>query len=63
MSFTDTEEKRIQAIESMLNQIQLAMNKLVTNSQLQSLLSLRQKEIDQLQEDLENLNAIVKNLL
>jgi len=44
----ETIEARFQAIETKLNQLQVAVNKLATKSQLKSLLNIRQAEIEDL---------------
>lgn len=50
MALTETEELRIQVIETKLNEIQTALNQLATRLQLKSLLNIRQAEITDLQE-------------
>jgi len=48
MSWSATEEIRIEAIEKMLNDLQLAVNKLATKGELRASVMVRQKEIDDL---------------
>lgn len=48
MSLTATEEKRIQAIESAINDLQTALNALATRAQLKQLTNIRQNEIEDL---------------
>lgn len=48
MAFDETDEERIQAIESKLNEIQLAVNSLATKTQLNQLLLILSKRLDEL---------------
>lgn len=48
MALTVTEERRIQAIEKKLNELQTALNNLVSKRQMKSLLNIRQAEIEDL---------------
>lgn len=48
MSWSESETRRVEAIEDMLNEIQVALNNLASKTQLKSLLSLRQSELDTL---------------
>ncbi len=62
MSFTDSEEARIQAIEQTLNKVQTAIKNLASQQQVRSLNVIRQKEIDNLTTRIEALETLVSNL-
>ena len=57
MSWDINQEKRIRSIELAINTVQLALNKLATVAELNTLLSLRQTEIDEIWAELEDLAA------
>jgi len=48
MSFTDAEEKRIQAIEEAITKLLIAVNNLAAKKQLSQLTLLKQADIDNL---------------
>lgn len=48
MAWTDNEEKRVTMIEEVLNDLQIAMTKVMTKQQMQQLLLIKQTEIDSL---------------
>lgn len=62
MAFTDAEEKRIAAIEQMLNNLQVAINNLASKQQMRQLLLIRQTEVDELTQRIETLETQVTNL-
>jgi hypothetical protein len=57
MAFSESEERRIQAIERSLNSIQTALNNLATKQLVKSLLYTEQHAISQLQEEIDTLEA------
>ena len=59
MAFSDAEEKRIQNIEQAIVDLSRAVNNLASKTQLEQLLLIKQAEIDQLQRDVESLEAQV----
>jgi predicted nucleic acid-binding Zn-ribbon protein len=59
MAWTATEEKRIQAIELKLNELQEALNALATKAQLKQLVNIRQSEIETLKSQVASLQAQV----
>ena len=62
MSWSDAEENRIQAIETMLNNLQVAVNNVVSKLQMRQLLLVKQAEIDSLTQRVESLETQVTNL-
>lgn len=48
MAWTAAESQRVEAIEEMLNSLQIAINNLASKQQLRQLLLIRQEEIDSL---------------
>ena len=62
MAFTAAEEKRIQAIEASLNDLQTAVNNLATKTQLKQLLNIRQSEIEELKSKVATLESEVITL-
>lgn len=62
MAFTESEERRIRAIELKLNDVQTALNNLATREQLKQLLNIRQSEITELQEKVEELEQRIVDL-
>ena len=62
MAFTESESRRIRAIELKLNDIQTALNNLATREQLKQLLNIRQSEITELQEKIEELEQRIVDL-
>ena len=62
MSWTDAEETRIQAIETILNNLQIAVNNLMSKQQVRQLLLIKQNEIDSLTQRIETLESQVTNL-
>lgn len=61
-SFTDVEEKRIQAIEKAINKLQTAITKSVTIDQLKQMLTLRQAELKSLGDRVTSLETQVNIL-
>lgn len=57
MAFTDAEESRIQAIEKILNDVQLATKNLASKAQFNQLLMIKQKEIEALIVRIETLES------
>jgi len=55
-------ENRIKAIESIINNIQITISKFPTKSQMQSLLNVRQAEINTLNNEVATLRAMVEAL-
>lgn len=62
MSWTQTEENRIQAIEAKLNELQLALNALATKAQLKQLVNIRQSEIEDLKQRVSSLESQIQAL-
>lgn len=62
MAWTETEEKRIQAIESAINDLQTALNALATKAQLKQLLNIRQSEIEDLKARVASLESQISLL-
>lgn len=62
MSFTASEEIRIQAIERKLNDIQVALNRLATRKEMKALATVRQQEIIELQAEVDTLQSQVQTL-
>lgn len=60
--FTISENRRIEAIETKLNELQTAANNLATKRQLKELLNIRQAEIEQLKEEVALLKTRVTAL-
>jgi hypothetical protein len=54
---TATEDLRLQAIETALNDIQTAINALATKTQLKQLLNIRQAEIEDLKQRVSSLET------
>jgi len=48
MAWSDAETERVQAIETMLNNLQVAISNLASKQQIRQLLLLKQQEIDAL---------------
>jgi polyhydroxyalkanoate synthesis regulator phasin len=66
MAWTDAETNRIEAIEDMLNKLQVAINNLASKKQMQQLLLLKQNEIDSLTQrvvTLESQITLLQNLM
>lgn len=64
MAWTDAEKDRVEAIETQLNKVQVAIKNLASKLQLRQLLLLKQTEIDSLTTrvaDLERMVAILQN--
>lgn len=62
MAFTAAEELRIQAIESAINDLQVALNKLATKQQMKQLTNIRQSEIEDLKTRVTALESQVQTL-
>ena len=62
MAFTEQESIRIQAIETMLNDVQTALNNVATKRQLNTLVVIRQQEIDELKQRVLDLETQVADL-
>ncbi len=62
MAFTASEELRIQAIESAINDLQVALNKLATKQQMKQLTNIRQSEIEDLKTRVAALESQVQTL-
>ena len=62
MVWTSAEEKRIQAIETMLNNVQTAIGNLMSKTQTQQLLLIKQTEIDDLKSRVSSLETQVATL-
>jgi polyhydroxyalkanoate synthesis regulator phasin len=62
MAWTTAEEKRIQAIETAINQLQTAVSNLMSKQQMRQLLLLRQEEIDTMKERITALETQVATL-
>ena len=62
MAWTDAEIQRIVKIEQALNNLQVALDKAVTLSQLRKSILVKQNEIDQMKTDIESLKAQVQVL-
>lgn len=56
-SWTTEETNRIIIIERKLNELQTAMTRLATISQMKQLLLLRQQEIDEMQDEITSIKA------
>lgn len=57
MAFTDAEEARIQDIEEMINALQIAYSNLASKTQLNQLILIKQREIDNLTARVETLES------
>lgn len=57
MALTTAEEKRIIAIEEMLNRVQVALNNTVAKLEVRQTLLIKQKEIDALTQRVASLEA------
>lgn len=62
MAFTVTENRRIEAIETMLNTVQTALNNVASKQQMKAILNIRQSEIEELQEEIVLLKQRVLDL-
>ena len=62
MAWTETELKRIEAIELKLNDIQIALNNLATVRQLKEYINLRQSEINNLKNEVAALEQRIIDL-
>jgi len=62
MAFSAAEETRIQAIETMLNSLQIAVSNLASKQQLRQLTLLKQNEIEALETRITALETIVATL-
>jgi len=62
MAWSSEETARVQAIETKLNEMQVAINKLASRAQLKQLLNIRQSEIQELQQDIADLESQVAAL-
>lgn len=62
MAWTSKETSRVQAIEEMLNKLQVAIKNLASKTQLRQLTLIRQTEVDELTERVESLEEQVSNL-
>jgi polyhydroxyalkanoate synthesis regulator phasin len=62
MAWTTAEEKRIQAIETAINQLQTAVSNLMSKQQMRQLLLLRQEEIDTMKERITALETQIATL-
>lgn len=62
MAFTESEERRVRAVELKLNDVQTALNNLATREQLKQLLNIRQSEIAELQEKVVELEQRILDL-
>jgi len=66
LSWSDAEELRIATIETLLNQLQIAVSNLAAKQQIRQLLLLKQSEIDALTQrvaDLERMVALLEEAL
>jgi len=59
MSWTTAERTRVAALEVILNQVQVAVTNLAAKQQVRQLTLLKQSEINQLRERIEDLERIV----
>lgn len=62
MAWSSEETARVQAIETKINEMQVAINKLASRAQLKQLLNIRQSEIQELQQDVTDLQSQVEAL-
>ena len=61
-SWTDAETRRIEAIEELINQLQIVVKNLVTKEQFRQLLLIRQSEIEELQRTVASLTTQISVL-
>ena len=59
MSWTSAESDRIATLETVINQLQIAVTNLAAKQQLQQLLLLKQAEVDELTDRVEALERMV----
>jgi polyhydroxyalkanoate synthesis regulator phasin len=59
MSWSDSEESRIAALETLLNKVQIAVTNLAAKQQLRQLTLLKQNEVDALTTRIEALERMV----
>jgi polyhydroxyalkanoate synthesis regulator phasin len=59
MSWSDAEESRIAALETLLNKVQIAVTNLAAKQQLRQLTLLKQNEVDALTTRIEALERMV----
>ena len=59
MAFTETEELRIRAIETRINEIQLALNNVASRRMIKAFTNIRQQEVNDLLKRIESLEAQV----
>lgn len=59
MAWTDAESDRIATLETVINQLQIAVTHLAAKQQLQQLLLLKQAEIEELTNRVESLERMV----
>jgi polyhydroxyalkanoate synthesis regulator phasin len=57
MAFTEAEEARIQAIETVLNQMQIAIKNLAAKQQMRQLMLLKQGEVNSIGERVTSLES------
>lgn len=62
MPLSAAEELRIQAIETMLNKLQTAVNNLMSKQQMRQLLLVKQKEVDGLTSRIATLESQIQTL-
>lgn len=62
MAWSSEETARVQAIETKINEMQTAINKLASRAQLKQLLNIRQSEIVELQQTVADLQSEVEAL-
>lgn len=62
MALTNAELKRITAIEEAINNLQIAVNNLATKQMVRQLELLRQQDLDSLQAQINEVEAIVQVL-
>jgi len=62
MAWSSEETARVQAIETKINEMQVAINKLASRAQLKQLLNIRQSEIQELQQTVADLQSQVEAL-
>ena len=62
MAWTSNETSRVEAIEEMLNKLQVAIKNLASKAQFRQLLLIRQTEITELTKRVESLENQVANL-
>lgn len=62
MAWTDTETQRIEAIEEMLNTLQIAIRNLASKLQVEQLMLIKQTEIDSIKDRVISLESQVTAL-